>query len=186
MSSMYRVKTQLVGGVGGDQLTTMYFDDSGTLTAQHAADAVRLFWNQVQPRISSQYTAFILPEVDTIDQSTGHPIGSTGTTTAPVVMGDAGDPLPWATQGLIEWSTGFYLGGRQVRGKTFIPGPTETWSTNGAPIAGYQSACAAAVTALIGDVLSDFGVYSRKNRQFISATSGSAWTKWAVLRSRRD
>ena len=186
MPSMFRVKTSLVGGPGGDQLTTMFFRDDGVLTAQHAADAVRLFWNQVQPDISSAYTAHILSEVDRVDVATGQPTDAVNTTTLPVVMGDAGDPLPWQTQGLVEYTTGIYLAGRQVRGKTFIPGPTETRNTAGVPVASYITDGNSAISTLVGDVLSDFGVYSRKHRAFVTVTGGSTWPKWSVLRSRRD
>lgn len=174
------------GGSGGPQLSTMYFLDTGILTAQDAATAVRDFWGTCVTVMHTSYTVNVESEVLVIDSTTGKPTSAVGTTNAPLAGLESGDPLPWATQGLIEWATGVYINGRQVRGRTFIPGPVETENTGGTPIAPYRTALNLAASNLVGDVLSDFQIYSRKHKVPEQVSHGAAWAKWAVLTSRRD
>lgn len=182
----WRVRTALSGGSGGAGLSTMYFDATGGLTAQNAATAVRTFWATIANRISNNYTMTVEPLVYEINASTGQPVGVTGTTTTPVSGTDSADEEPWATQGLIFWNTGNFIGGREIRGRTFVPGPTSVSGSGGAPAAAYTAGLASAAAALIADVNTDLEVYSRLHTSAVSVSAASVWSKWAVLRSRRD
>jgi len=108
--------------------------------------------------------------------------------TSTVVTGTEGtEKLPPATQGLIEWRTGFFVGGREIRGRTFIPGLSNSSSAaNGVPTSTWLTLAAAASTAIIGWTSSDFVVYSPTKHQKALVTAGQPWNEWAVLRSRRD
>jgi hypothetical protein len=132
------------------------------------------------------YVLNVDPEVFLIDQATGEPTGIESTSTAQVLGAQTADPLPWATQGLVRWTTGTFIGGRQVRGHTFIPGTTETDNTLGVPNSTYLTALDAAAATLIGTSGVTPVVYSRKNHSGWPIISRSTWTKWAELRSRRD
>lgn len=186
MGTCFRVRTAIAGGSGGPQLSTMFFSNAGALTAQNAASAVRAFWNDCKGEISSAYVMTVEPEVYVLDTATGQPLSVVSTTTTAVAGTDGGDPLPWATQALIEWPTGIFLGGRQVRGRTFIPGPTESKNTNGVPNGVIIANLNTAASNLVNDVLSDFQIYSRKNGVIEQALAGSTWSKWAILTSRRQ
>lgn len=164
----------------------MFFEDDGTLTAQNAATAVRNFWVACAVKLLNTYHFQVEGAVDTIDLATGKPTGSTAVTAADVVGTQNNDALPWATQGLVEWRTGFYSGGREVRGRTFIPGNVEIMSTSGVPTGEYTGALQTAANALISDALSQVQVYSRKHTLASGVTGATVWPKWAVLRSRRD
>jgi len=185
MASLYRVRTAITGGPGGAELSTMFFDAS-TGTAQNAADAVRAFWNDCKNFILPAYTFAVESAVYTIDSTTGLATAATGTSTASVTGADASDALPPATQGLVRWGTGVFVSGRELKGKTFIPGASEAYNTTGSPTAAYLTGINTAATNLSSAGPITFGVYSRAHHTFHEATSGSTWTKWAILRSRRS
>lgn len=186
MSDLYRVRTQLAGGSGASQVSTMFFSSAGSETAQDAATAVRTFWSGLADYISSAYTASVESDVFLIDQVTGEPTGIESVTVTPVACTQSSDALPWATQGLVRWTTGTFINGRQVRGRTFIPGPCESTNTAGVPTALYLST----VQSVAATFLSTTGVtpviYSRKNHSGWPVLGRSTWNKWAELRSRRD
>lgn len=186
MVDLYRVRTNLVGGSGSDQVSTMFFSSAASETAQDAATAVRTFWYDMRGKVTSAYTATVEPEVFLIDQATGEPTGIESTTTTPVSFTDGTDKLPWVVQGLVQWTTGTFIGGRQVRGRTYIPGVTGAGNTNGIPNSDYLTALNTAAATLLGTTGVTLVVYSRKNHSAWPVVSRNAWQKWAELRSRRD
>lgn len=182
--NLYRVRTAITGGPGGSELATMYFDAS-TGTAQDAANAARAFWVDCAGQIKSIYTMTVLPLVYTIDSTTDKATSVTGTTTTAVPGGSGADGLPTATQGLIRWHTGVFSSGREIQGKTFIPGMVVPANNQGVPTSALLTALQTAATNLASAGPITFGVYSRKHHLFAQATTGSPWNQWAVLRSRR-
>lgn len=184
---MYRVRTAITGGPGGAELNTMYFDNSLTLTAQDAADAVRAFWDSIKGVIKAGYTMQVESNVVHVADFTGVPTGISTVTTAPVGGTNGLEALPGATQGLLRLHTGVYYGGRELQGRIFIPGPTEDNNdVGGVPKSTYRATLDAALATLIADPDSNLFVWSRKNLNANGVTGGSAWTQWAVLRSRRQ
>lgn len=187
VTSLYRVRTTIAGQSGAGQLATHYFDASGGGTAQDAATAVRTFWDTLKAMISPSYTFQVDNAVELIDSTTGQPTGLVSTTNTLVTGTGGGNQIPPASQGLIQWRTGFFQHGREVRGRTFIPGLIAASQTSsGAPSATLITAANSAVGAIISPASSDFMIYSRKNRICLSVLQGSLWGKFAVLRSRRD
>lgn len=183
---MFRVRTLITGSPGGSYLSTFYFDATGPLTAQNAATAARTFWNSIRLHISNNLT--ITPDlaVYTLDETTGSPTGVSTVTGAAITGGATADEEAWATQGLVEWRTGNFLTGREIRGRTFIPGVCSGDSSGGVPTGTYPTDLQTAAAALIADANSTLVVWSRKNGFFDEVTSSTVWNKWAVLRSRRD
>lgn len=164
----------------------MYIDDAGAATAQQAATAVHTFWDDIKNLVSTAYTMQVEPEVASIDVATGKTTLVTTTSNALVTGNSSSAPLPWATQGLVRWSTGHFINGRQVRGHTFIPGPCVNDNSGGVPSSGYQGTLNSAAATLVGSAIVNFYIYSRKNLTGENVSGGSAWNKWAVLTSRRD
>jgi hypothetical protein len=183
---MYRVRTDIWGGITGPGVSTFYFDDTGGLTAQHAADAVTAFWQGVQGRMVNTVNMQVNPLVYHIDPATGAPTSTVPVFGTALAGFSSADPLPWTTQGLIESHTGLFAGGREIRGRLFIPGPDETNSTSGRPIAAYVTQLQVAAVALMNDTNSVWGVWSRKHGVFTAINGVSTWNNWAALRSRRD
>jgi hypothetical protein len=186
MATLYRVRTAIAGGSGASQLSTMYFGDVSPNTAQNAANAVHKFWDDLKGAISNAYTFQVEEDVYKIDEGTGQPVASYATSTSLVTGTPSGDPLPWATQGLCRWSTGVFIAGRQIAGRTFIPGMLESTNVAGVPDSVIKGAINTAASNLISDTLSEFRIYSRKNGVSEIVSGGAAWSKWAILTSRRD
>ena len=186
MAGLFRVRTALTGGSGGPQLSTMYFEDTGTFNAQNAADAVHAWWNSVKSVMSSSYSIQVEPLVVSIDPATGQPTSSHGVTTVSVNGTNGTAPLPWSTHAVAQWHTGLYVTGRELRGHTFIPGCTEGNNVAGVPDAALVAAVNAANATLIGTITANLVVYSRTKHTWNQVNTGTTWNKWGYLSSRRD
>jgi len=195
---MYRVRTVFSGVQGSPWLSTFYFDDSGG-TAQQAATAAGDFWNAVDVQILGAVTWTTQADVSTFDPITGILSDVTITTPATGIGGGGVEPLPFANQGLVRWRTGAFLHGRELRGRTFIPGVVEAANSNGQPLASWVTAVNAACAALVAHPNAQLMVWQRPRPAkvgppAVSARPGAAWdaqsgslsSSWAVLRSRRD
>jgi hypothetical protein len=181
----HRVNTSMTGLQGGPWFSSMVFDGSGTADAQASADAVRAFWLAISTSMGAGLTITVDPEVIAFDPATGDPTGVESTSTAQITTGGAGEPLPWSTQGLMRWRTGVFIGGKEVRGRTFIPALTEGHNTAGRPAAALLTILNAAGATLIL-ASPDLQVYSRTHGVVHNVTARSTWTEWAELRTRRD
>jgi len=189
--SMYRVRTAITGGVGGPYVSTMFFD-STTGTAQQAATAVKNWWNALAGQINNTLTFQVEPLVYTLNPANGAPLLATSVTTTPDVGGTSFEILPHATQGLVQWQTGIFLGTHQVRGRTFIPGCTENNNSVGRPLAAFVTIVNNAAAALIATANADLVTWHRptpaapSGGSMVQVQSGTMASEWAVLRSRRD
>lgn len=186
MSNIWRVRTAITGGSGASQLSTHFFDQAAGLTAQGAADAVHAFWDAIKGKIVNTYSFQVEHVVEDIDYTTGKPTGLTPVTAALVTGTVNNFPNPWATQALVSWRTGLFSGGREIRGRTFIPGTLQADTVNGAPQAALVTLINTAATTLATDPNSSLCIFSRKKHAVGIVTSGQCWDKFAVLRSRRD
>lgn len=182
---MYRVTTVFSGSlVNGGGIQQFYFDQgSGTAAQAHAAAV--LFWQAADDIVHSSVTYRIEGEVELVDNVTGAVESITSTDTYNGTGGNTGDPLPPQIQGLVRWRTGVYNNGREIRGRTFIPGMCEGNSTDGAPTSGTVTQLQTAAGAILAASGADLVVWSRKGT-FAPVAAGSPWNKWATLRSRRD
>ena len=185
---MFRVRTTFVGLTGAPYLSTMYFEDTGGLTAANAVAAVGAFWGAIDNSLPNTLSWTTEAEVATIDFSNGQQTGLTSTTPQTGTGSIAATLHSPATQGLVRWRTGAFLGGRELRGRTFIPGMSTsvTNAATGAPNSTFLSAVNTAAAALIADANSTLLVWSRTKSAKSTVTSGSMWSQFAVLRSRRD
>jgi len=184
---MFRVRTVFTGVTGAPWLNTLYFDSDSSGTAQQAATAAGTFWGAVDAYMDNTVAWTTEADVAIVNAATGDVTSAVGTTPVIGSGGDTGDPLPYATQGLIRWLTGIYVGGRQVRGRSFIPGMAESacgasGTVSGAAVIGINAAGA----ALIADANSTLQVWSPTLGQANNVTIASTWSQFAVLRSRRD
>lgn len=182
---MYRIRTGMTGSQGGQLLSTQFFNVIGGLTAADAVADLHTFWTTVAGQIANDLTLQIEQEVAEVDIATGEVTGIVPVSSASISGGDTRNALSWATQGLLRLRTGTYVGGREVRGRVFIPAPTDGNNSNGQPATGYQTAINAALATLLGSSTSELMVYSRKHRDAVPVLSGTVWNQWAVLRSRR-
>lgn len=182
--SLWKVRTIWTGGPGGQLVSTHYFDTAGG-TATQAVTAVGAFWTALKSSIVDDLTYATDTAVFEIDEATGQPIGLQSVASSTAVCTQSGDPLPFMTQAVCQWRTGTFINGREIRGRTFIPGMSETNATNGVPVAGLQTTVNTAAAALIADANSTLQVYSLTHHNAQPAVSGTMWSQFGVLRSRR-
>lgn len=186
---MLRVTTVFVGAVGAPYYNQLYFGSATTADAQAAATAARQFWGNASNAMSTLISGTINPEVELVDPSTGQVTDVLNTVTTGISGSATGEPLPPANQGLIRLLTGTFVNGRRLRGRVFVPGPTETQASSGVPGSSYLDFCQDAIDALLTSGADAGGaqIYSPTHRVAANITSGNTWAGgYAVLRSRRD
>lgn len=182
---MLRVRINWTGTTPG--FTVWHFlpntDDQSAATA--AASAATTFLETIDGLYRNSVTAQVDPEVLAVDVGTGNVTGVFPVTAA-AQQGDSADAaVPNAAMALIRWRTGVFSSGRELRGRTFIPGLTDTSvDATGNVSAATVTAINAAAATLISS--SDFAIWSPTNSSAATVTSGTTWTEFAVLRSRRD
>jgi hypothetical protein len=185
--SLYRIPVFWTGAlIAGGGVSTFHFSDAGG-TPQQAASAVGVFLAATEDRRTIGCAWSINGDVQVINTATGAlqavasvtPAGGTGTV--------AGDNAPPATQGLLRCLTTTIVAGRLLRGRFFLPGIGETLSSSGgAPDSAYISDYNTAANVLMNDASSVWQIWSRTHGVAGDITSATIWSKWSVLRSRRD
>lgn len=184
---MFQTTVVITGLSGGPYYSSFTFQGETQGVADAAIAAVEDFWVAGRNYIKSGSLISCDGVSTIINSSTGQPTGLLQSTAWSTSGLDTGQPLPPATQGLVRWRTGVFVGGREIRGRTFLPGVTETYSTTGQPDSAYTSAWATAAAALVADAGCELAVWSRAHQQVATVTASNVWTSnFAVLRSRRD
>lgn len=186
---MLRVRTVATGVAGTPYYTNLHFAGEDQAAAQDAYDRVRAFWSAIALQLRTGLVIDVDNAVTQIDLSTGEPTGVlTVTDAGNVAGGGAAEALPPATQALVTFRTGQYVGGRAIQGRMFIPALTENVNDASGSLRGETASLitSAAQGLLDGDPGVGLSIYSRKNFISAAATSATCQTKWAVLRSRRD
>jgi len=183
MSNLHRITTVWTGAPGMPGTTTLYGHENGDSTRDQV-EAVGDFLTTLVSSLDTRLTATVSGQVEIVSSTSGD-ITSIDDTGADVVveMNDSATPLPYTTQLLVQFRTGVYFTGRELRGRMFIPGFCEDGNVDGAPDPDVVSGVAAAASTMVGH---DFAVYSPSKHQWASVSAATVWNQWAVLRSRRD
>lgn len=182
---LWRV-TQVVTGVAGSPYYITGYFDAVAGTAQQAADAWRNLLGTTSTIYRSGLSFSAISTIDEFDPTTGNIVGQVPVTVASLAFIGGTDALPAATSLLLRWRTGQYAGGKEVRGRTNIPGLPSSANALGLPSSAITSAFQTRQTALLALANAHHVVYSPKNAGACVTTSGTPWGQWAVLRSRRD
>ena len=187
MTDMWRVKTRITIPDGSTGFSQQYFGTDTGLLTENAVAAVHDFWNGIKSYLSSGVSVKVDGIVDVVNDATGQITGIIDTGETLVVGGsDEGDVLPAQTQLIVGLRTGVYVGGREIRGRIFIPGFTEANSSAGHP--------APAMVATVATQAQDFFtptllakpiVFTRTRHDQAPVSATYVSPTWAVLRSRR-
>lgn len=186
---MHEILTRWTGGYSATEMVSvMYFKDLAPI--ESCRDYLADFWTDVATQLHSGYTWSIDTEGRSIAPSTGkttgvwqHPQALTGNGGVGV-----GGPVGNASMVLFQWRTGVYLNGREVRGRTFVPGLSFERTVGGelSPTArnGLKNA---ALTHLVDPSI--LQIWSRPRGTtpgtVHDVTNAGVWNELAVLRGRR-
>lgn len=186
---MLRVRTVFTGVTGSPWVSTINFGGPTQTGNQADADAavaaVGAFWGGVDGHIHTSVTWSTLPDVLFLGDN-GIPAASFATTPILGTGGSGGTAVPWSNQALVRGLTSTYLGGRQIRGRIFIPGLTTAAVSNGALAAATATAINGFAVTLNGVTTPPWAIWSKVNATVVPVSSVSTWSQFAVLRSRRD
>jgi hypothetical protein len=183
-----RTTTVWTTAQGSPYFTTLHYGGLAQADADAALDATADLWEAIDTEMFAGIQWSVENDVPSIDPVTGDTIGMfTGTGRTGFGQG-AGEVLPWATQGLFRWRTGVYLGGREIRGRSFIPGLRETSNTEGSPTPSMVTGLNTVLSTWLGGLPAGrkLTVWSRARGEAVDVNSGTMWSEWATLRSRRD
>lgn len=185
MASISRVRTVMTGVAGSPYYSNFYYLTNGA-TAQQVIDVTEGFWNNILQHMSDDLAGTVEGEVPIIDEVTGDIIAVQNGNPQTFQGVSTDDVLPPATQGLARWTTGQYRNGRQVRGRTFIPGLTDPVSEFGRPRPAFITDLQASIDFVVDNPTVTHVVWSKSNGVALATTAGSVWSEFASLRSRRD
>jgi hypothetical protein len=197
--SIMRVRTTLSGWNGGPGLMTFYYTFSGgtptNAEATEAAARVRAFLQAMRSNFPAILTAQVSGAVDDVDAATGSLVGgATGTTPAAVTGGGTVSLNDPHSQALLGLQTSLVIGGRRVKGHTFL-GPLDSGVVSAGLLASTSASgiltAAASLTTLISTAIGLVVWHRPKGTphvggQAVPVTGFTCPTKLAVLRSRRD
>lgn len=131
---------------GAPGYTTFY-----TSPAQGAAlqPKVVTFWQTVASFLPTGFTVNVPTSGSTLDELTGAPVGNWAGGSPGVIPGTGVSSYSAVSGALIRWTTGVYMRGHHVVGKTFlVPISSAAYATGGVIGASTQAAIAGAAAAL--------------------------------------
>lgn len=185
MAQIYRVRAIGSTGTSGPCYFNAYYA-SGDATAEAAKSAVGNFFNESKALWTGVWT--VQGDVALIDTVTDNILSVTALSPDSINGTKAGERLPSMLQMLMQYRTGVYRNGREVRGRAFLPGWAETDSDSGKPNTALVSAMVGFANTWLkdGDGDTQQVIYSRGQATAPAVTTINIWDEWAVLRSRRQ
>jgi hypothetical protein len=185
---MIRVRTVFSGVTGSPYYSNLYFAGSTDGEAQVAVTAVDAFWTGMSEWMCTPMAMLIEGSVPQIDPATGDilQVFSVGDETSAATSTSEAAPL--ASQILIQWRTGDYIAGRELRGRTFVPYIDIGAINDGVIASGARSSVLSDANTLLSAAAGAGGlvVWSRTHGQASAISNASVWNQLAVMRSRRD
>lgn len=185
----------IIGGAavtGGGISTLAFFDPGGDEEAQDMVGYVTDFWTSLAAGLDSNVTFEVEGNPRRYAAGTGalqEVFDASGSSV--ITGGVSGQACPRASQALIRWNTSDISGGRQVKGKTFIPGvPAAALTDAGGLSADVVTQFTTAASTLIDASGSLLVVWHRPvdgaGGSEHRVTNASVWDQLAMLTSRRD
>lgn len=182
MTTLNKIQVTWSGVKGLPGISTFYSENAvdGLLAALHG------FYNDFANNIPSGVVISFPKSGLTIDSTSGQANGSWSTTntTASITCTGAGS---WASPVgcVVNWRTGSYVAGRELRGKTFMVPLIGSQFDQGHLLAASKSEFQASADALVLNG-ADMRIWSRKTGIVRTVTAATIPDKAVVLRSRRD
>lgn len=182
-----RVRSIITGVAGSPRYSNLYFQGPDS-PDEDLVDAVESMWDAAKARIDDSLTITILGAVTVLDSATGDVIAVGGFSDRTVTSTGTGGALPFATCGLARFRTGEYVGGREIRGRMYLPYPPMADMSGGKPTSSYIDDWQGAFETMnsLDEANGAWCVWSRKHGQNALVKNFDVWNNFAVLRSQRD
>jgi hypothetical protein len=176
------------GGVSTFHITDLADQSLVQTAVQHVID----FWTEIAVGLTNDVTFQVQAGTSRYAAATGELQQIYSTTGSGVITGGVNTAtIPRAAQGLIRWATDDIVAGRQIRGRTFLPGipatqVTDTGLLSSAAITQYGGEANELLTALAAVLVIWHRPVAGAGGSEHAVTSASVWDNLAVLTSRRD
>jgi hypothetical protein len=181
-----RVRTNFTGPQGSPWVSTIYGDGISQVEAEAQVLSIGTFWGAVDALMNNDVDWATEAEVERVNVATGDVEAVFVTTPQTGTGALVTELLPLVAQAVVRWRTGVFVGGREIRGRTFIPGLTEAANTGGSVTPANAATIQAAAQAMIDDVTWEMVVWSRTHAQAPEVATASVWSQFSYLGSRRD
>lgn len=185
MALIRRVRVVWTGVAGSPAYSNFYFLNNLSGAQAYIAPVGNFISSAVQ-YVHQSVTATVQPEVPLIDSATGDVMGvDLGSAVAhPGARTD--EIMPPINNLLIRWNTDVFAGGRRVKGRTFIPYPTQLLNESGKVETSSRNGLTAAANTLVNVADVDLVIWAKTSGGVAPVTLANVWDQFAALRSRRD
>jgi hypothetical protein len=147
---------------------------------------VRAFFAFMSDLLPTDVNITVSGTGDLVDDTTGLVVGGYSGADAGVVVGADAGPYSAPTGLCITWNTGVVLGGRRLRGRTFlVPIGGTSYDGTGTILDGRLAVARVAAGNLIASGI-DLSILSRVNHTSMPVTTATIADRAAVLRTRRS
>lgn len=182
MATLHQVRIAWSGTLGGPGVSTFYFDATGA----PPVSAAKTFFEAIKAYLPTAVVLTYPSSGITIDTATGQAVGAWSGTAPTNTTGTGAGAFSRASGAVVNWKSGAYVNGRELRGKTFlVPLIGGAYSSNGnidSTVLGVLQTAATNYAAAINGLR----IWSKATASAATVTSAQVATKVAVLRSRRD
>lgn len=178
-----RMQVVSTGYLGAPGYNTFYSTGSSLAAAEELAGAVSDYFTALQDNFSSTTAYSFFGEVEAFNPASGQTTGIEVVDTW-VRNGTGGtDELPGGTALVVQYRTGIYLNGREVRGRHYLSGLGAIADGDGEVVSSALTDIATAGAILIA---AEGGVYSPTNGIVAQIVAVTGWNRFGLIRSRRD
>ena len=182
MATLNQIRCTWSGVTGLPGISTFYATgDPSFLIAR-----LKTFFEAVKTSIPTGITIAYPSSGITVDTATGQANGAWSSTTTASTSCTATGTYQAPTGAVVNWKTGVYVNGRELRGKTFlVPLANGAFGSDGKLLSTNVTSFTTAAAAVPGGG-NPLVVWSKTAAANAPVTSATVPAKVAVLRSRRD
>lgn len=177
--------------------------ESGAVNLQAAVNAIRTFFDSVDPLLPNEVSIIFPSEVSELDTASGELVGVENVEAPAAIIGGGAGAWLGGAGVLVTWNTGAIRDGVRVKGRTFlVPATSAAFFTDGTPLQTTIDTITSAGNVMIlsmSSALSGLVVYSRfrpaaagpppvteRDGDEFFVTTASVPDRSAILRDRRD
>lgn len=192
---MIRTRVVWTGVAGTPYYTNFFWNGSGPSIAEDAQDSTIAWVAEIVGLINPLFTLTCDSEVTEINPESGEIVTAYDVPGSASVGTNVGEPYPFRTQVLTYFGTTNYVGGRRVRGRSFLGGLNEVIGSSGSgPFESTREVIQGVYEEHLGGSLAQHVVWSRPRpaTEDAPARAGAVSTvpsyqtrpTWSSLRSR--